>query len=80
MRNKGKMDKEKPQPTNVRPIVKDFLFNQKAVLKQRFGKFVSEEGVLMYYLNGNEEFVKDFGEYSAMQNKKEDLLQVLTNQ
>lgn len=70
--------KEKPQPTNVKPVVKSFLINQKAILRQRLGRFVSEEGVLMHYLTRSEEFNRDFEEYCKAQNRDVDLLSVLT--
>ena len=73
------MSKPKPRPVNIKPSLKKFIFKQKGVLSDKFDKYFSEGAVLEYYLNGSEEFLRDFEDYNnGKVNKEEDLLKLLT--
>lgn len=68
--------KPKPIATNVNPMLKEFLLAKKITLKKKFNKHFTEEGVLLYYLNGNylngNNFTEDFANYCAEEKKLEE--------
>ena len=61
--------KEDLIPINVRPILKEFMEDQKSPLKRKFGKFIPVSEAIMYYLEGNGEFVKKFDTYCQDRDK-----------